>query len=83
MARHRHTTVTKFLQDIIDDTKDFVDDVLDRASDVEDDLSDTISDAVSEDDETMSHEFAALKASLEQLTSKVDQLAKTSPSKSA
>ena len=37
MAR-RKNTFTRFLEDIIDNTKDFADDILDRAKDVETDV---------------------------------------------
>jgi len=34
-SRRRGNTFTRFLEDIVDDTKDFVDDLIDRAKDVE------------------------------------------------
>src|SRR5205085_75307 len=50
MAR-RKNTITRFLEDIVDDTKDFVDDLLDRAKDVEEDLRDAAKNVVDDDDE--------------------------------
>jgi polyhydroxyalkanoate synthesis regulator phasin len=76
----RKNTVTKFLQDIIDDSKELVDDMIDRARDVEDHARDAVKDVVDDDDnETPSgSELSELKAALAELTTKVDKLAKVS-----
>lgn len=44
MAKKRRNSVSKLLEDIVDDTKDFVDDLTDRARDVEDDLRHAMTD---------------------------------------
>ena len=75
----RKNSVTKFIQDIVDDSKELVDDMIDRARSVEDHARDAVQDVVDyEDDETPSGtELAELKAALAELTSKVEKLAKT------
>ena len=76
MAR-RKNTLTRFLEDIIDDTKDFVDDLVDRAKDVEDDVRKSAKNVVSDDDEDEAPaDVAALQATLKELQSKVAELQK-------
>jgi polyhydroxyalkanoate synthesis regulator phasin len=73
----RKNTLTRFLEDIVDDTKDFVDDVLDRAKDLETDMRDAVQD-VTDDDEKISapsSDVPGLHAALAELTAKVNQLA--------
>ena len=74
----RKNTFTRFIEDIVDDTKDFVDDIIDRAKDLETDVKDAIQDVV--DDETTpvptsGAGVADLQAALAELTAKVNQLA--------
>jgi len=74
----RKNTFTRFIEDIVDDTKDFVDDILDRAKDLETDLKDAVKDVVDDDesDEKVSSPgVAELQAALAELTAKVNQLA--------
>ncbi|MGH9036015.1 MAG: hypothetical protein ACRD0O_09640 [Acidimicrobiia bacterium] len=73
----RKNTLTRWVEDMIDDTKDFVDDVLDRAKDVEDNARDAVKDVVDDDDNdtASSSQVAALHAALADLTAKVNQLA--------
>jgi polyhydroxyalkanoate synthesis regulator phasin len=74
----RKNTLTKFLEDIIDDSKDLVDDLIDRAKDVETNARDAVKDVVDDDDNgsvPSSSELADLKAALADLTAKVSQLA--------
>jgi methyl-accepting chemotaxis protein len=75
----RKNTFTRFIEDIVDDTKDFVDDILDRAKDLETDLKDAVKDVVDDDesDEKVSKSsgVAELQAALAELTAKVNQLA--------
>jgi polyhydroxyalkanoate synthesis regulator phasin len=75
MAR-RKNTLTRFLEDIIDDTKDFVDDLVDRAKDAEDDLRDAAKSAVDddEDDAVPPADIKALQDTLKQLQGKVAEL---------
>jgi polyhydroxyalkanoate synthesis regulator phasin len=72
----RKNTITRFLEDIVDDTKDFVDDILDRAKDLEEDMKDAVKDSVDDDEKSVSgREVAGLHAALAELTAKVNQLA--------
>ncbi len=74
----RKNTFTRFIEDIVDDTKDFVDDIIDRAKDLETDAYDAVKDVVDddEDDEKVSGPgVAELQAALAELTAKVNQLA--------
>jgi gas vesicle protein len=43
-SKRRRNSVSRLLEDIVDDTKGFVDDLTDRARDVEDDLRRAVSD---------------------------------------
>jgi hypothetical protein len=73
----RKNTFTRFIEDIVDDTKDFVDDILDRAKDLETDAKDAVTDVI-DDDEKVSvsgGDVANLHAALADLTAKVNQLA--------
>jgi hypothetical protein len=66
-SQRRGSSLTGFLGDLVDDTKDFVDDLLDRAKDVEGDLRDAVRDVSDErhDERGASpEELAALRASL-------------------
>ena len=81
-SRRRSNTFTRFLEDIVDDTKTFVDDLIDRAKDVEEDARDTVVDLVdddrradhADDDKAGADEAAALRAQLADLRAKIDQL---------
>ncbi len=79
MAR-RANTLTRFVEDIVDNTKDFVDDIVDRAKDVETDVRKTAKNVVSDDDESpkaaKGSEIDALNKAIADLTTKVNQLAK-------
>jgi polyhydroxyalkanoate synthesis regulator phasin len=69
----RKNTLTRFFEDIVDDTKDFVDDLLDRAKDLETDVRDSVKDVVDDDDDA-SGDVASLKAHLAALQAKVEEL---------
>jgi len=73
----RKNTLTRFLEDIVDDTKDFVDDILDRAKDLETDVKDAVTDVVDDDEKVSasSSDVAGLHAAMAELTAKVNQLA--------
>ena len=67
----RKNTFTRFIEDIVDDTKDFVDDIIDRAKDLETDVRDAVKDVVDDDesDEKVSDPgVAELEAALAELT---------------
>ena len=71
----RKNTFTRFIEDIVDDTKDFVDDILDRAKDLETDMKDAVKDSVDDDEKVSSNDVAQLHRDLAALTAKVNQLA--------
>ncbi|MGH8992396.1 MAG: hypothetical protein ACRDZ7_12875 [Acidimicrobiia bacterium] len=77
----RKNTLTRWIEDMVDDTKDFVDDVLDRAKDLETDARDAVKDVVDDDDSTSNGsvgsnaQVASLQTALADLTAKVNQLA--------
>ena len=77
--RRRGSSFTRFLEDIVDDTKDLVDDLIDRAKDVEEDTLDAVSDFVDDEDDDESddrdaQEAAALRKQLAELKAKIDEL---------
>ena len=75
----RKNTFTRFIEDIVDDTKDFVDDILDRAKDLETDMKDAVKDVVDDDEDdkasSSKSEVAKLEVALAELTAKVNMLA--------
>ena len=80
-TKRRKNSVTKFIQDIIDDSKELVDDLIDRASDVEEHAHDAVRDIVDEeetDEAPSSDELAQLKSAIAALSKKVDKLAAVS-----
>lgn len=82
MAR-RSNSLTKFLQDVVDNSKDLVDDLIDRGRDVESDVRTGVSKAVSNEDDHTDADLARLQASLAELSAKVDALAKAKPATTA
>lgn len=75
-SRRRSNTFTRFLEDIVDDTKDLVDDLIDRAKDVEENTKDAVIDVVDEDEreERDASEADALRKQLAELRAKIDHL---------
>ncbi len=72
----RKNTLTRFIEDIVDDTKDLVDDLLDRAKDLEENAKDAVTDAVDDDEKVSAgSDVASLHAAMAELTAKVNQLA--------
>ena len=73
----RKNTFTRFIEDIVDDTKDFVDDILDRAKDLETDMKDAVKDVVDDDEHGSAgvSSLRSLESALAELTAKVNQLA--------
>ena len=77
-TKRRKNSITKFLQDIIDDSKELVDDLIDRVQDVEEHAHDAVRDIVDDEDETEApsgDDVAQLKAAVASLSKKVDKLA--------
>ena len=86
MAR-RSNTLTRFVEDIVDDTKDFVDDIIDRAKGLEIDARDAVKDVLDDDTSssvpsrsagrsTRTADVAELRAALTTLTAQVDEMLK-------
>ena len=75
-SSRRGITVTRFLEDIVDDTKNFVDDLIDRAKEVEENTKDAVVDVVGDDEgeERDVSEAAALRRQLDELRAKIDDL---------
>jgi polyhydroxyalkanoate synthesis regulator phasin len=80
-SRRRSNSFSRFLEDIVDDTKVFVDDLIDRAKDIEEDTRDSMVDVVKDDDDEnedektySAEEVAALQKTLEDLRAKVEEL---------
>jgi gas vesicle protein len=73
-SKRRSNSLTRFFEDIVDDTKDLVDDLLDRAKDLETDVRDTATDVIDDDEDSSEPETAALRQTLKDLQAKVDQL---------
>jgi hypothetical protein len=73
----RKNTFTRFIEDIVDDSKDFVDDILDRAKDLETDAKDAVKDVVEDDEKGGAgvSSMASLESALAELTAKVNELA--------
>jgi polyhydroxyalkanoate synthesis regulator phasin len=77
-TKRRKNTITKFLQDIVDDSKELVDDLIERAQDAEDNIRDTVVDIVDDSDEDEKTDVESLQVALAELTAKVDKLSKVS-----
>src|SRR5260221_8575849 len=82
-GKRRRNSITRLIEDVVDDAKDLVDDVVDRAKDVEHDGRKAVRRAVSDDDRNGSHngrdshddrEMDDLKSAIDDLTAKVDRL---------
>jgi hypothetical protein len=82
-TKRRKNSVTKFLQDVIDDSKELVDDMIDRARTAEDHARNAIRDIADDEDSESpsSGELADLKKALAELTGKVEALAETKSAK--
>jgi polyhydroxyalkanoate synthesis regulator phasin len=77
----RKNTLTRWIEDMVDDTKDFVDDILDRTKDLESNVKDAVTDVVDDDESSSSSsstQMASFQAALAELTAKVNQLASAS-----
>ncbi len=74
----RKNTLTTFISDVVDNTKDFVDDIVDRAKDVETDVRKAAKNVVDDDETptTKGSEIDVLNKAISELTKKVNELAK-------
>jgi polyhydroxyalkanoate synthesis regulator phasin len=77
-GKRRRNSITRLIEDVVDDTKDLVDDVVDRAKDVERDGRKVVRRAVKDDDRNndsaRQREMDDLKSALDDLTAKVNRL---------
>ena len=77
-GKRRRNSITRLLEDVVDDAKDLVDDVVDRAKDVERDGRKAVRRAVNDDDDKdrngSTSEMDDLKTALDDLTAKVNRL---------
>jgi polyhydroxyalkanoate synthesis regulator phasin len=80
-GKRRRNSITRLIEDVVDDAKDLVDDVVDRAKDVERDgrkaVRRTVSDNGDDGDDRSDHsarEMDDLKSALDDLTAKVNRL---------
>ncbi|MCA1842885.1 MAG: hypothetical protein LC792_06770 [Actinobacteria bacterium] len=76
-TKRRRNSITRLIEDVVDDAKDLVDDVVDRAKDVEKDGRKAVRKAVKDDDkhkEQSAQEMDDLKSALDDLTAKVERL---------
>ncbi len=77
-AKRRRNSITRLIEDVVDDAKDLVDDVVDRAKDVERDGRKAVRRTVKDDNgrsDTSAREMDDLKSALDDLTAKVERLA--------
>jgi hypothetical protein len=76
-GKRRRNSITRLIEDVVDDAKDLVDDVVDRAKDVERDGRKAVRRGLNGDDErtdTSAREMDDLKSALDDLTAKVNRL---------
>ena len=74
-GKRRRNSITRLIEDVVDDAKDLVDDVVDRAKDVERDGRKTVRRAVKDNDDRGDNaEMDDLKSALDDLTAKVERL---------
>ena len=76
-GKRRRNSITRLIEDVVDDAKDLVDDVVDRAKDVEKDSRKAVRRAVKEEDDRgdrSAQEMDDLKSALDDLTAKVNRL---------
>lgn len=77
-TKRRRNSITRLIEDVVDDAKDLVDDVVDRAKDVEKDGRKAVRRAVKDDDSRNGNgstpEMDDLKTALDDLTAKVNRL---------
>jgi hypothetical protein len=76
-GKRRRNSITRLLEDVVDDAKDLVDDVVDRGKDVERDGRKAVRKMVKDDDRSgnSAREIDDLKSALDDLTAKVERLA--------
>ena len=77
-GKRRRNSITRLIEDVVDDAKDLVDDVVDRAKDVERDgrkaVRRTVRDNGDDRRDHSAREMDDLKSALDDLTAKVNRL---------
>jgi polyhydroxyalkanoate synthesis regulator phasin len=74
-GKRRRNSLTRLIEDVVDDAKDLVDDVVDRAKDVEHDGRKAVRRVVNDNGSDQSaSEMDDLKSALDDLTAKVNRL---------
>ena len=73
-GKRRRNSITRLIEDVVDDAKDLVDDVVDRAKDVERDGRKAVRRAVKDENGKDNSEIDDLKSALDDLTAKVNRL---------
>ena len=79
-TKRRRNSITRLIEDVVDDAKDLVDDVVDRAKDVEKDGRKAVRRVVKDDagrngnGHSSTAEMDDLKTALDDLTAKVNRL---------
>ena len=74
-GKRRRNSLTRLIEDVVDDAKDLVDDVVDRAKDVEHDGRKAVRRVVNDNGSDHSaSEMDDLKSALDDLTAKVNRL---------
>jgi polyhydroxyalkanoate synthesis regulator phasin len=77
-GKRRRNSITRLIEDVVDDAKDLVDDVVDRAKDAERDGRKAVRRVVKDNDGDRSdhsaREMDDLKSALDDLTAKVNRL---------
>ena len=75
-GKRRRNSITRLIEDVVDDAKDLVDDVVDRAKDVERDGRKAVRRAAKDDNgrKDQAEELDDLKLALDDLTAKVNRL---------
>jgi hypothetical protein len=76
-GKRRRNSITRLIEDVVDDAKDLVDDAVDRAKDVERDSRKAVRRAARDNGDRgdQAHEMDDLKSALDDLTAKVNRLA--------
>lgn len=76
-GKRRRNSITRLIEDVVDDAKELVDDVVDRAKDAERDGRKVVRRAVNDRNgrkDQSAEELADLKSALDDLTAKVNRL---------
>jgi hypothetical protein len=73
--RRRKSTISRFVQDVVDDTRDVVDDLIGRSRGVEDDVRSAARRVVDDDEKLSKADLRELRKAVLVLRVRVDELA--------